>query len=257
MRLDFNYLYNSLQQTFPHRVFGLNIFETLDSTNRYLLEKETQHLHICLAEQQTAGRGSRGKQWVSPFGVNLYCSISWPFRKNNLAGLSLAIGVMVAKMLKEYGVPFIGLKWPNDVLCQNKKIAGILIETNQAQNGRKVVMGIGVNVFLSRVLHPKDPIISQPWTDVESAISFQPNRNDLALQLLIQVVHSLPLFEQQGFAAFLSEWLAEDVFFNQTIKLKTAQGIVNAISRGVDERGHLLVEISGKIKSFVNAEIIQ
>lgn len=257
--LDLNYLCRSLKKNFPNQTFGIDLFDTIDSTNRYLLEKETENLHICLAEQQSAGRGRQGKIWVSPFGVNLYASILWPLKRNQLRqeGLGPAVGVLVAKTLKHYGVSEISLKWPNDILCRNKKIAGILIESTHVKDQHNIVIGIGINVFLSRVLSMQDSAINQPWIDIASVVTFEPDRNQLAIHCLTHLIDALSLFEKEGFSAFQSEWLAQDALLNQPVILKTTQGTVEGISRGIDCRGHLMVEISGKITTFMSGEILR
>lgn len=251
--LDLDYLSHALREAFPHLPFDLEILSTIDSTNRYLLEKKTKNLQICLAEEQTAGRGRLGKTWASPFGVNLYCSIAWPFKKNilELPHLSLCIGTVVSQTLEDYGVSQIGLKWPNDVLCQNKKIAGILVETKSDSN---IVIGIGINVFLSTILDIGDQI-DQPWIDVKSVVTFEPNRNQLASLLLTKLLTALPLFEQSGFTPFQKTWLKKDLLLNQSITLKIGENVLTGIAKGIDETGRLLLETEGKIKHFSSAEV--
>jgi BirA family biotin operon repressor/biotin-[acetyl-CoA-carboxylase] ligase len=256
---DINYLCRALKKRFPDQTFGIDLFDTIDSTNRYLLEKDTENLHICLAEQQTAGRGRLGKTWVSPAGVNLYLSILWPVESKQLRqeGLSSAVGVTVAKMLGDYGVSEISLKWPNDIWCGNKKIGGILIESTRVKNQHKIVIGIGINVFLSRVLSILDSTIDQPWIDIASAVTFEPDRNQLVIDCLTHLIDALSLFEKAGFSAFQSEWLAQDALLHQSVILQTAQGTVEGISRGIDEGGRLMLETAGKITTFVSGEILR
>src|SRR5438445_3968799 len=115
---------------------GIEIFESIDSTNSYLLEKVKQGAPsgwVCLAEQQMHGRGRLGKSWFSPAGANIYCSMLWRFDNPNLdiSGLGIAIGVMVVNTLHQYGIQSgLQLKWPNDVLVAGRKLSGILLEKN-------------------------------------------------------------------------------------------------------------------------------
>lgn len=258
--LDALWLQNALQNACPNTSFAIEVLATIDSTNRYLLEKETENFHVCLAEQQTTGRGRMGKAWVSPHGVNLYCSIAWLFDDPILkaSGLSLLTGIITAKALEEYGVSCIELKWPNDLLYQHKKIGGILIEMiPYKKNIYKIVIGIGINVFLSRVLKQDDQRIKQPWTDVTSALYFEPDRNQIAYTLLKNLFETLPIFTEKGFAEFQPSWLAKDTLLNQTVTLETGKKTLKGISKGVDSRGYLLVDIEGKIESFSSAEVIQ
>lgn len=256
--LDANFLESLLRQALPHKPFVLDVLPTVDSTNRYLLEKNSDDLHICLAEQQTAGRGRQGKTWASPFGINLYCSVLWPFTKNitQLAGLSLTLGVVVANTLEEYGVSSVGLKWPNDIFCENKKIAGILVEVvSEHTHFHKVVMGIGLNIALSKTFDATTFTIDQPWTDVASQVAFKPSRNELTLQLLKNVLHTLPLFEQTGFSAFQQDWLNKDILLNQSISVKTQKTAIDGIVRGIDEGGHLIVETPEGLRYFSSADV--
>jgi BirA family biotin operon repressor/biotin-[acetyl-CoA-carboxylase] ligase len=265
-----------LKQIFPDKFFILDVLHSVDSTNRYLLEKDTDDLipvgfqdasvrilksdgYICLAEQQTAGRGRQGKSWVSPSGVNLYCSILWPFKQPiiKLMGLSLMVGTVIAQTLENYGVPDIGLKWPNDIYVQkNKKIAGILIETTNNHKGlNNIVIGIGLNVLLSKILNAADSMIDQPWTDVASHVAFSPDRTQLTLLLLKNLLTALPRFEENGFGAFQSLWLDKDIMLNQTITLQANGKRVEGIAKGVDKTGHLIVETIDGLHYFSSADI--
>ena len=130
----------------------LEIFQSIDSTNRYARERaEAEAISgaVVLAENQTAGRGRRGKTWVSPFAANLYMSIVWDFDQGaeSLQGLSLAVGVGVRRTLVELGLQDVQLKWPNDIYIGGKKLGGILLEMIGDPNGRcTVIIGIGLNV---------------------------------------------------------------------------------------------------------------
>jgi len=112
----------------------LEIHDQIHSTNSHLVAlsnaKPDSTAVVCLAEQQTAGKGRRGRQWISPFGSNIYASIVWKFEQGPtyLSGLSLAIGVAVIKSLKTHGIKDVGLKWPNDIYWQQRKLGGILVE---------------------------------------------------------------------------------------------------------------------------------
>jgi BirA family transcriptional regulator, biotin operon repressor / biotin---[acetyl-CoA-carboxylase] ligase len=257
--LDAKNIHHAIEQMFPHTRFILDVLPAIDSTNRYLLEKNPENLHICLAEQQTAGRGRQGKTWVSPFGVNLYCSVLWPFKKpvSKLMGLSLMTGVIVANTLEDYGASNIGLKWPNDVYVEhNKKIAGILIESvNEQKNLHKTVIGIGLNVGLSNVLNPQDSMINQPWTDLKSIVNFPPDRTQLAIILLTNLLTALPRFEEHGFSAFNAAWLSKDVLLNQPVTLQASGKLIEGTAKGVDETGRLIVENGEGFHYFNSADI--
>ena len=121
---------------------------------------------VCTAEQQTAGRGRRGREWISPFGRNLYVSTVWEFTQGAAAleGLSLAVGVAVAQALKGLGLPEVQLKWPNDIQHEGKKLGGVLLEmVGDASRQCQVVVGIGVNVAMPGAAANA---IDQAWTDI-------------------------------------------------------------------------------------------
>lgn len=134
---------------------SLEIHEQIPSTNSYLSElvhKGAPSGVVCFAEQQTAGKGRRGRCWVSPYGNNVYVSILWRFQQGPAAisALSLAVGVAVIRTLKQYSIPGIGLKWPNDIYWRDKKLGGILIEVSGENQGPcAAVIGLGLNLYLS------------------------------------------------------------------------------------------------------------
>src|SRR5690606_37620720 len=136
---------------------GLEVLFSVDTTNAWLLQQVRQQRRwledngcaVCLAERQTAGRGRRGRAWVSPFGSNLYFTMAQNFQGGALAleGLRLVVGVSVVEALAGLGIKGLGLKWPNDVFCQGSKVAGILLEMNGDVSGEcQVVIGIGLNI---------------------------------------------------------------------------------------------------------------
>ena len=164
----------------------LVILETVDSTNDYLLRlAHRQQVIACFAEQQTAGKGQRGKRWLSPPNGQIYFSLLWPFNNPPAAimGLSLAAGVAAARALRNYGVTEgIAVKWPNDVYYQNQKLAGILVETAPGTQGiYNAVIGIGINLYLS----PEQATeIDQPWASLHQILQQNIERNRFAGILL-------------------------------------------------------------------------
>lgn len=191
-----------------------------------------------MAEQQTAGRGRRGRQWISPFGANLYLSCVWEFFDGAAAleGLSLATGVAVAEALDTLGVSGISLKWPNDVLLSESKLAGILLEMTGDPSGRcQVVLGIGVNHRMPPALATA---IEQKWArldDTNPGIS----RNVLAARIISNVLLMLQSFEEEGFAPFQPRWQALDAFYGRNVVIKTGAADIEGVADGVDRTGGL------------------
>lgn len=193
---------------------------------------------ICMAEQQTAGRGRRGRQWISPYGVNLYLSCVWEFFNGAAAleGLSLATGVAVADALEALGVRGVSLKWPNDVLLAESKLAGILLEMTGDPAGRcQVVLGVGINHRMPPALATA---IEQKWArldDVYPGVS----RNLLAATTISKLLLMLQRFQEEGFTPFQSRWQALDAYKGMSVVIKTGAADIEGVADGVDETGGL------------------
>lgn len=198
---------------------GLEVLWQVDSTNSELLRRPVpvEGFQVLLAEQQTAGRGRRGRSWVSPLARHLYLSLACGFEQGIAAmtGLSLAVGVLVAEALRDAGVAGAGLKWPNDVLINGQKLAGILVESRgRAQGPAQAVVGIGLNV------HGGDGIqagIDQPWTALDAHQPAPLQRDAVAALLLNALLPGLQQFQQHGLAAFSARFAAVDLLCGRDI----------------------------------------
>ena len=168
-----------------------------------------------------------------------------------LGGLSLAVGIQLAKTLKQKGVANLGLKWPNDVLLDYTKLAGILVEIGPALGaGLYVVVGIGVNLDLTS----KDSLqIEQPHNDLHDVLDF--SRNILAGEIIQNVISGLDIFSQVGFTAFANEWREYNLFRNRVISIHIADSVVTGIDAGVDGAGNLLLLTDEGLKSFNAGEV--
>lgn len=237
----------------------LDILDSVDSTNAEVLRCAQQGCSsglVCSAELQTAGRGRRGRQWVSPYASNLYLSVLWEFSQGAAAleGLSLAVGVAVARALRACDVPAVQLKWPNDVLYAGAKLGGILLEmSGDAAGSCRVVIGVGLNVAMPEAAAGG---IDQAWTDIKSISTRQhPGRNRLLAELLNELLPLAADFEQQGFTQWRDEWQALDAFAGASVVLQTGSGPLAGIARGVDERGALQLETTTGVQSVYGGEI--
>jgi len=235
---------------------GLEIHPVIDSTNA-ALRRRVQELpggYACLAEYQEAGRGRRGRDWVSPFARNLYLSLTWHFDGGSadLSGLSLAVAVAVLRALGRNGVAGVGVKWPNDLLWGQRKLAGVLLEVAGEANGPwRVVTGVGLNVRM-----PADAAtaIDQPWVDVETV---HPGvaRNQLAGDLLDALLLAHARYARDGFEPFREEWRAADCIAGREVILHTAADDLEGRARGVDDHGALLLEAGGAVHRCVAGEV--
>lgn len=236
----------------------LEVHFELPSTNSHLLKtvnENTSSGMVCLAERQTAGRGRRGRTWVSPFGGNFYFSLLWRFAIGaaQLTGLSLAMAIAVTRALRESGLDTVSVKWPNDILVSKRKLAGILLELAGESSGPcTVVVGVGLNIRSSA---PGMSAIDQPWIDLESALGRSVNRNELAGKLINHLVVAIKDFEQSGLAPFLHEWQLCDEYAGQEVVLHLPDGEIRGIVRGVDHSGALLLAQAGEVRRFHSGEI--
>lgn len=236
----------------------LEIFAEIDSTNRYLMERAGQgvaHPHACLAEYQSQGRGRRGRDWVSPFGTNVYMSVFHRFESppEALQGLSLAVGVAATNALTALGVTGVGLKWPNDLIWQGRKLGGILLEMAGEPSGPwNAVVGIGLNLEVSESVGRR---IHQPWADLHAAVGTNPGRNKAAGQLLHYVLEGLERFSREGFAPFHRAWEEYDVARDKPVIIHGATGATHGLARGVDETGAFLVSVDGAIRRFLSGDV--
>lgn len=208
-----------------------------------------------IAEMQTAGRGRRGKAWLSPFGANLYLSMYWPLTQglNGALGLSVAIGVSLAQMLQRQGIAGVSVKWPNDVYVQGSKIAGILIELEGQPAGEgHALIGIGLNLKMPD-RHKSE--IEQAFTDVQSHINKPLRRHDWAAYLINSCREALLNYDANGLQGLIREWRELDHFYMQPVRLLLGQHEQQGIAEGIDENGALLVRQEGKLKSYFGGEI--
>jgi len=240
---------------------SLEIHDQIDSTNRHLADLAFSGRlasgTACLAEQQTAGKGRRGRHWVSPFGSNIYLSLLWRFPQGlaGTAGLSLAVGVAVIRALRTLGMDQIGLKWPNDIYHQGKKLGGILTEVaGEADGPCHAVIGLGLNVYLPE---QQAAGINQEWTDL-CRVTGMPliGRNLLAARLLDHLLVLLPDFELYGLARYLDEWRGYDCLLGKNARLFIGGQHREGVVLGVDDNGlFLLGQADGTRQAFASGEV--
>jgi len=252
--LDTERIQGQLQGATAAGLSSLDVAWSLDSTNSELLRRKApdRGVEVLLAEQQTGGRGRRGRAWASPIAANLYLSMSRQFSGGlaRLGGLSLVVGVAVAEALRHAGYAAVGLKWPNDLLAQGRKLGGILVEGGGEHGGPvRAVIGIGVNV---RMPAPVAAGIDQAWTDLAGLGNALPSRNMLAAQLLDALVPALDRFDHEGLAPFLARYAALDVLAGRAVTVHGPQGDEHGVADGIGEDGALRVEI-GQVIRHVHA----
>ena len=200
----------------------LQVADQVDSTSTRLLELAAGGAPsgTCLAaEWQSAGRGRRGRSWVCAVGGSLTFSLLWRFERGagHLGGLSLAAGVAVARALTECGVARAQVKWPNDVVCDFRKLAGILVETSGEIQGPTVaVVGVGVNYRLGERAIDR---IDQPVADVARCAVPVPSRSAVLAALLGHLGSALEDFDRRGFAGVREAWRALHAYQGRAVRV--------------------------------------
>jgi len=240
-----------------HDVRNINVFSSITSTNDYLLDSSyaNEEISVCLSEQQTKGRGRYGHQWVSPHAANLYLSISWPFQDwiEEYETLSLWLLVAMAELLEKYGCNHIQLKWPNDLCFDNKKLAGVLIERKVGPTKNSLIIGLGLNVAMSRY---NDVNIDTPWVDLLTIQSdWNLSRNKLAADAVTSFYQTLIGLGKSKLGSINSKWRSYDMLVNKKIQFlnkgKTDSGWV----KGIDEVGNIVLDLDGNITHMHSSRI--
>ncbi len=236
----------------------IEVHSLIDSTNSYLMRRlpnQVSQGQVCLAEYQSAGRGRRGRQWISPFGSQIYLSMYWYLEQGLSAamGLSLVTALAVSDAIYSVTNVQVQLKWPNDVYLGGVKLAGILIDLEgQALEPSHSVIGIGLNLAMPQQAAKQ---IDQKWTDLQSHCESKIDRNALSAQLIHYLLKRLKQHQSNGLSAMLDEWHARDFYLNKRVKLLTGEKATKGICRGVNNQGALMLEVDGQVKPIYGGEV--
>jgi BirA family biotin operon repressor/biotin-[acetyl-CoA-carboxylase] ligase len=234
---------------------------TIGSTNTALMERPYPRVgtgEALLAEYQTAGRGRRGRTWLAPPGGAICLSFSWVFAEvpRDLSALGLVIGVCALQALRRLGVVGLGLKWPNDLLIEDRKLGGILIELRAESSGPAcVVIGIGLNVALGAPLLEQIAATGLAPIDLVSAGLKGAQRNAVAAGLISSFVEGLLEFERDGLKGFMQRWMDADVLHGRPVTVTGAGGFTKGVARGIDLEGALLVETPQGLLRFISGDV--
>jgi BirA family biotin operon repressor/biotin-[acetyl-CoA-carboxylase] ligase len=261
--LDRNAILAEMSSAVREVLSPLDVLLAVDSTNRYVAENAANPpgtTHVCVAEIQNAGRGRRGRSWIAPFGSGICMSMSWQFLEAPPAfsALSLAVGVAVVRAFKRLGIDGIGLKWPNDLIWQQRKLGGILIEMRGESAGpAQVVIGIGINMRMPG--HVRIMLAEQQAAliaDVHEIMRERtPPRNALIAMLVEEVTRMLQTFGEKGFAPFAEEWRRLDTLADAPVRVISGAETTFGRARGVDLDGTLLVDVDGELRRFASGEV--
>jgi BirA family biotin operon repressor/biotin-[acetyl-CoA-carboxylase] ligase len=239
--------------------YDVHILDSVDSTNTALMAAALSGAAdgtVFCAEHQQAGKGRRGRQWHAALGGSLTFSVLWRFENGlqSLAGLSLAVGLAIARAVNRRSPHPVRLKWPNDVLVDYRKLAGILVEIQGDLHGAAIaVAGIGLNVRLRDV---QRDAIDQAVVDLDE-MGVAAGRNQILADCLQELHGVLAVFRQHGFAALRGDWMALDAYADKavTLKLPDARGVYG-MAAGVDESGAFLLRSQhGATNAYSGGEI--
>ena len=232
----------------------------VDSTNTRLLGQPPPpcgSADVCLCEIQHAGRGRRGRLWITPFGAGIALSVAWTFSDGarSLPALSLGVGVAVERGLARAGASGVTLKWPNDIWFKDRKIGGVLIELRAEASGpAHVVIGIGLNVVLTAAARLEIEAGGARVASVADACAVAPSRNLIAGAILDELLSMLAQFERDGFAAFRDAWMRLDALSGRPARVVLGPKAISGTARGVDAEGALLLETGSGVQRFVSGE---
>ncbi|MFO1367506.1 MAG: biotin--[acetyl-CoA-carboxylase] ligase [Marinagarivorans sp.] len=233
---------------------NLEVLWQTTSTNSLLLDAARLgciHRRAVLAEQQTAGRGRRGRDWLSPLAQNLYLSLGWRFEQGvaQVEGLSLAVGVVIVHCLQSLGIQGLALKWPNDIWLEGRKLAGVLIEVGGDLSGQfHLVLGVGLNSHM-----PPEEAKHQGWASLLEQCCF--NRNQLAARLLEALAQLLADFPSRGFAFYQEEWNRLNGLAGRTIVIDQAGAWEEGVCLAAAANGGLQVRTCAGVKTLLGGEI--
>ena len=258
--LDADALVASISPGAARRIERLDVFASLDSTNRYLLDTPPPargSMHVAIADHQHAGRGRRGRRWTAAPGAGLCLSVAVRMASGpgELRALPLAAGVAARRAISAAcGVP-VALKWPNDLAWRDRKLGGILVERQSAATPlAHVVIGIGINVCVPPAMLPGLSDWPAGAVDLAEATGgHPPERAALAGALVDELAALAFAFDRHGLAPYRAELAAADALLDRMVLVDEAGSAVGGIARGIDEHGALIVELAGGARRRVLA----
>ena len=260
--LDAALLRESIGSDFRPLLDKLEVFSEIDSTNTYLMQMPAPtagRCRIATADTQTAGRGRKGRRWISLEDSGLCMSLAYTFGRHpeNLPALTLAVGIGVIDALQSFDVADVHLKWPNDLVLRDAKLGGILTELKHARGSTlTVVTGIGINTALPPGFEiPSTADWTSGATDLSAVLTTVPRRELLAARIFESLSQVLRAFELHGFRHFIERWPALDWLYGKEITVSTNSHCVYGVAAGVDSDGALLVETGTDLSRIITGSI--
>lgn len=234
----------------------LRVHLEIDSTNSHLMRRalvEDVDGVACLAERQTNGRGRRGRTWLTPAGAAIALSLGRRVSVAiaDVAPLSLVVGLAVARAMHSSGITGVSLKWPNDVLLDGAKVAGVLIELASGSNPVMAVIGVGINVGSGMEVRAH---IGTPVGDVLDR-NRHVSRNVLAANVIDSVHELTANFESSGFSRMRREWERLHAHQGEIVRVTSAASSVEGVALGVTPNGELILETQSGVANYSGGEV--
>ncbi|MGM1046129.1 MAG: biotin--[acetyl-CoA-carboxylase] ligase [Bacillota bacterium] len=229
-------------RSFGHQIEVLRSTTSTQEDARRLAEEGAPEGTLVIAEEQTGGRGRMGKKFYSPFGKGIWMSlILRPTQPLHLTQqLTLLAGVAVRRAIHKTTGLEAGIKWPNDLLIDGKKICGILLESATEDDVvRYCIAGIGISVNLKEEDYPDE--LKSIATSLRMASGHNINRNELICSILNEMESLYGLYNEQGFEPIASLWEASSVTMNREVSVQSPRGVMNGTAAGLHTSGALLV----------------
>ena len=239
--------------------FSIRAVDVCESTNTLLLQggHEMPSGSVVVCDRQLAGRGSRGRRWSASPEASLTFSLLWHFDGGlaRMSGLSLAVGLAVVRALAACGAAGATLKWPNDILHDDAKLGGILVElTGDAEQARAVI-GIGLNLRTPEMAGAGGAFM-MPVTALDALTSVLPERNHLLACLLIELANVFDRFSMDGFAALREAWQACHAWQGRTVRvLHDGKMEMEGVCLGADNDGVLMVRVGDDVRRCLAGDV--
>ncbi|KIL34809.1 biotin [Cohnella kolymensis] len=239
---------------------NLKLSDVVSSTQdelRRLAEEGALEGTLVIAEQQTKGRGRMGRSWLSPAGKGIWMSLLLrpPVALPYTPQLTLLAAVALSRAISQLVPVSIGIKWPNDLLVDGRKISGILLESAaEDERLRYVVVGMGISVNLEQEDYPEE--LAAKAISLKMASGAAVNRSELIAAILEEFERLYELYLEQGFAPIRALWEARTVTLNRPAVLQTPQGVIQGVPRGLDDMGGLVIELEdGSSRTVYSGEV--
>ena len=252
--MDVGSSHNSTMAELIHRQVECVFFDSIESTNDYLLAQPFSEVtQLCLTREQTKGKGQHGRVWYSQKDGSVLFSIRQNFAADcDLSGLSLVVALAIVSSLeKACAIDNLGVKWPNDIYFCDKKLAGILLENQLHVDKQSVVIGVGVNYDLGQDLG-----CETPWTDLTTISDNVTNIKVLTAAIINTILVFIKRFKKTGFVDFQSEWAAYDVLKGRHAKVDRVNNPFAGEVMGVDNKGALLISSENGVEAMYSSEQI-